>query len=234
MKRSDIIVAAAVVGVLAFMGLVPGALDIFASLSRRYGYGMSFVKFAILATFGECLALRLTTGRYSKPGFGLLPKMIVWGGLGMCINAAFTIFTAGTPHVLASFGLLPSVDGLSSGSLGTKAATAFTISCFTNIIFAPWMMTLHKITDTHIHDTGGTLAGALSPVDMAGILQRMDWGVMWGFVFKKTIPFFWIPAHTITFMLPAEFRILFAALLGIALGLILAFAGSKTPVRARA
>jgi hypothetical protein len=43
-------------------------------------------------------------------------------------------------------------------------------------------------------------------------------------VFKKTIPFFWIPAHTITFLLPADFRILFAAILGVALGIILAIA----------
>jgi hypothetical protein len=48
---------------------------------------------------------------------------------------------------------------------------------------------------------------------------------MWGFVFKKTIPFFWIPAHTITFLLPPDVQVLFAALLGIALGTILAVAG---------
>jgi len=51
--------------------------------------------------------------------------------------------------------------------------------------------------------------------------------VMWNFIFKKTIPFFWIPAHTITFLLPAEFRVLFAAVLGIALGLILAIGSQK-------
>jgi len=50
---------------------------------------------------------------------------------------------------------------------------------------------------------------------------------MWNFIFKRTIPFFWIPAHTITFLLPPEFRVLFAALLGIALGLILAIGGQK-------
>jgi hypothetical protein len=40
----------------------------------------------------------------------------------------------------------------------------------------------------------------------------------------KTIPIFWIPAHTITFLLPSEYRVLSAAFLSIALGTILAFA----------
>jgi hypothetical protein len=51
--------------------------------------------------------------------------------------------------------------------------------------------------------------------------------VQWNFVLKKTIPFFWIPAHTITFLMPADFRVLFAALLGIVLGVILAVANMK-------
>jgi hypothetical protein len=38
---------------------------------------------------------------------------------------------------------------------------------------------------------------------------------------------FWIPAHTITFMLPVSLRILFAAALGIVLGIILALASQK-------
>jgi len=46
-------------------------------------------------------------------------------------------------------------------------------------------------------------------------------------VYKKTIPFFWIPAHTISFLLPAAYRTLFAALLGVALGLILTIAVKK-------
>jgi hypothetical protein len=97
-----------------------------------------------------------------------------------------------------------------------------------NLVFAPVMMTAHKITDTHIIQTGGSVKGLFSPIPVASILKSMNWDVMWNFIFKKTIPFFWIPAHTITFLLPAEFRVLFAALLGIALGLILAIGGQKS------
>lgn len=227
MKRSDSIAVMTVAAVVAFMGLVPGALETFDALCKHHGYLMSFAKFAILATFGECLALRLVSGQYRTANFGVIPKMIVWGCLGLTIKAAFTIFATGTPHVLASFGLPVSATTLGTGPFGLKLITAFAISCFTNTIFAPWMMTLHKITDTHIHATGGTVAGLLRPFDMAGILKAIDWNVMWHFVFKKTIPLFWIPAHTITFMLPPEYQMLFAALLGMALGLILALANNR-------
>ena len=50
---------------------------------------------------------------------------------------------------------------------------------------------------------------------------------MWGFVFKKTIPLFWFPAHTVTFLLPPSGRVLCAALLGVALGVLLALAARK-------
>jgi hypothetical protein len=89
------------------------------------------------------------------------------------------------------------------------------------------MMTFHKITDTHILATGGTLSGLLKPIPFSKILAGLNWNVQWNFVFKKTIPFFWIPAHTITFLMPADFRVLFAALLGIVLGVILALANLK-------
>ena len=88
-------------------------------------------------------------------------------------------------------------------------------------------MTIHKITDTHILNTGGTLKGFFSPIDFRSIFVNLNWDVQWNFVFKKTIPLFWYPAHTITFLLPAEMRILFAALLGIVLGVLLSLASLK-------
>ena len=88
-------------------------------------------------------------------------------------------------------------------------------------------MTLHKITDTHILNTGGTLKGLFTPIPMGSILQNLNWQIQWNFVFKKTIPLFWFPAHTITFLLPEDLRVLFAALLGVALGVILAIAARK-------
>lgn len=109
----------------------------------------------------------------------------------------------------------------------SKLFVAFCISVFMNTFYAPVMMTLHKITDTHILNTGGTLGGLFTPIDFRGIITNLNWDVQWNFVFKKTIPFFWYPAHTITFLLPVDYQVLFAAILGIALGTILAMASLK-------
>ncbi|MDE7102493.1 MAG: hypothetical protein K2O37_06815, partial [Bacteroidales bacterium] len=65
-------------------------------------------------------------------------------------------------------------------------------------------------------------------IRMGEIMQGIDWKRQWSFVFKKTIPFFWIPAHTVTFMLPGEYQVLFAAFLGVVLGIILAFAAHQS------
>jgi len=48
------------------------------------------------------------------------------------------------------------------------------------------------------------------------------------FVLLKTIPFFWIPAHTLTFLLPKEYRIVIAAFLSVVLGVILALDDKNT------
>ena len=64
-------------------------------------------------------------------------------------------------------------------------------------------------------------------ISLPEVTDRIDWRGFIGFVVLKTIPFFWIPAHTVTFLLPPEYRILVAALLSIALGAILAYAKRK-------
>ena len=88
-------------------------------------------------------------------------------------------------------------------------------------------MTFHKVTDTHVLNNNGTLKGFLTPIKLGDIMASLDWKTLWNFTFKKTIPFFWIPAHTITFLLPTDFQVLFAALLGICLGVLLSIANVK-------
>ena len=231
MKKTDVLVLSGVALVLAPFFLVPGFFEGFRTLSASHGFALSFFKFALLATFGECLALRIVEQCWWREGFGLMAKALVWGFLGVGIKAAFIVFATGAPHVAADLGIPVSTGTLATGSFGLKLVTAFFISSFLNLIFAPIFMTLHKITDAHIHEKGGRLSDCLVPIDFARILGSLDWGVMWGFVFKKTIPLFWIPAHTVTFLLPPDLRVLFAAVLGVVLGVILAFANlsSKKP-----
>ena len=93
-----------------------------------------------------------------------------------------------------------------------------------NCFFAPMFMTLHKVTDTHILACGGKLSSLVTPIKFGETLASLNWKVQWSFVFKRTIPLFWIPAHTITFLLPADYQVLFAALLSVFLGLFLSIA----------
>ncbi len=199
----------------------------FKTATTQYPLIMSFVKFAILATLGEVIGLRISQGVYHKCGFGVLPRALFWGCTGVLIKIAFTIFAAGAPVVVDQY-LHKLPAGVLRGDLSAaKVATSFAISVTMNLMFAPLFMTLHKISDIHIEETGGTLNGYFTRIDFARILKQIDWSVMWGFVFKKTLPLFWIPAHTITFLLPTNLQILFAALLGVALGILLAFAGTS-------
>ena len=189
---------------------------------------MAFLKFAILSTLGEMLGCRISTGSYTTPTFGVVPRMVVWGILGMAISMAMTVFSAGIPVFITNMGGGALVaDFLSEGVSWGKFVVALAISVMMNTFFAPVFMTFHKITDAHIAECGGSVRALVTPIPMGRLIKSVNWDVQWGFIFKKTIPLFWYPAHTITFMLPGELRVLFAALLGVALGVILAIGLKK-------
>mgnify|MGYP001050244541 CR=1 FL=1 len=225
MKLKDLVFAGIFVLIFIPFFIFPEAFEWFKTMTREHGVLMSILKFAVLATLGECLGLRIKTGNYYYKGFGILPRAFVWGFLGMFIFFAFFIFKTGVSAMLEGvFGVEGSVAALKGDFTTTKLLTSFFVSAFLNIIFAPVMMTFHKITDSHIDRNGGKLLCLAKCIPMGQIMTDINWKVQWGFVFKKTIPFFWIPAHTITFILPGEFQVLFAALLGVVLGVILAVA----------
>ncbi|MDD4848885.1 MAG: hypothetical protein PHR53_09020 [Bacteroidales bacterium] len=223
MKKSDFVTLIIVLAVIGFFAFIPSAIAEFNRLTAAHGMLMSFVKFSILATFGEMLALRIKKGHYWEKGFGIVPRMLVWGVLGMCIAMAMIIFKGGTVGFLSYLGLEQAATWF-SGSIGWgKMLVAFCISVLMNTFFAPIFMTFHKITDIHIAETGGTLKGFFAtPLHIQETMaHKINWDIQYGFVFKKTIPLFWYPAHTITFLLPGNYQVLFAALLGVVLGLIL-------------
>ena len=212
--------AGGLLAVIAFLTL-PTTHNIFVESSKNHPLIMAFIKFFVLGTMGEVLGGRITAGEWKKP-VGLFWRAVVWGVLGIIIAMAFTIFSTGVTALIGG-GLLPMFAG---GSMGAKILTAFFISAFMNAIFAPVMMGFHKLTDTYIDLSGGKL-GNLSGVKLTEVIDTIDFQGLIGFVYFKTIPFFWIPAHTITFLMPPVYRVLMAAFLGIALGAILGFAKKK-------
>lgn len=218
MKKGDLLwtaVLAAFVSVL----LVPVTREAFVAATRAYPYLMGFAKVGILATMGELLAVRIVRGDWARP-VGLWLRALVWGLLGMSFVLTFEVFGAGAA-VAASKGLLPSFGGF-----GGQLVSALLTSTIINLCFAPTMMALHRVTDTYIDLADGRF-GALPGVRLADVVGRIDWYTFVSFVVVRTVPIFWIPAHTVTFMLPGEYRVLNSALLSIALGAILSFAKRK-------
>jgi len=226
-KRIDLYVLAGTVLFLLPFFVSETIYNFYVDFNANHGMVTSFIKFALLATFGEAIGLRIRTGNYNQPGFGLLPRAVVWGFLGLTIKLAFVLFATGVPAFLTYMGMENASQAIKSDFTVAKVLVAFSISLFMNIIYAPVMMTLHKVTDMHIMNNGGTLTCLIKPIHFGEILASINWKVQWSFVFAKTIPYFWIPAHTITFLLPADFQVLFAAVLSVALGIFLAVASLK-------
>ena len=225
MKKSDVITLLIVAAIICGFAFIPGAWAWFLTTTTNHGLLMSFFKFAILGTFGEMLSLRIREGVYLKKGFGLLPKLLIWGVLGVVIASAMTIFKTGTVKLLdGGFHFNGKAAEWFGGDLSWgKFFVALCVSVLMNTLFAPVFMTFHKITDIHIAETGGTLKGFFShPLNIQEKMsKKINWDIQYGFVFAKTIPLFWYPMHTITFLLPGTLQVLFAAFLGVALGVIL-------------
>jgi hypothetical protein len=229
MKKQDVYVLLGAILFFAPFFVFKAIYHCYEEINQQLPLVLAFFKFAILATFGEMLGLRIRTGKYNMPNFGILPRAVVWGFLGIWIAIAMSVFRSGVPVYLSKFQVFSGIcEAMTGGFSALKLWGAFCISVMMNTTFAPVFMTLHKITDTHIMQTGGTLTGFFSKkIHFTQIVSSLNWKVQWNFVFKKTLPLFWIPAHTLTFILPPNYQVLFAALLGVCLGVILSIAARK-------
>lgn len=223
MKFGDLIWGLLLVGITALL-VIPSTHAVFITLTKAHPYGMAFGKFLVLATMGELLAIRILAGKWSWPA-GTLWKGVVWGIIGILIALMFVVFSGGIGAAVAAK-LLP---GGTSWFM-TSLVWAFMIAAVMNYSFAPAFMAAHRISDVWID----ARFRDRQPLGVGEIISRVDWGTFIKFVVGKTVPYFWIPAHTITFILPPEYRVLMAAYLGIALGVILAYGRRKAPAPAQA
>lgn len=159
------------------------------------------IQFAILGTLGEIISFSLQKSRVSLPGNGwqMAGKILAWALLGIIIKYGFAGMK-GFTQALLDHGLLPAF-------LGSGIGWAFAVSVLTNILFGPQMMAFHRLEDNLI----------LGEKGFAGI-TRAWWTLIW----------FWIPAHTITFSLPADYQIGLAAVWSLVLGIILGSSKAKS------
>lgn len=170
-------------------------------------YVLAFIKFAILASLGEVIALSMRNKKFSIP-IKIGYKMLFWGLLGVAIAFMMGVFAAASAVILQT---------PKSPSFTQQLAFAFLTSVTMNLSFGPTFMVFHKHTDTYLdlkHEgcQNITLKAICNRIDYYGYIKNVLFG---------TIPTFWVPAHTIVFMLPSEFRIIVAAALSIALGILL-------------
>ena len=224
LKRKDMGFLSGVLLLGAMVFAVPDLMKIYTALNASHGLMVSFVKFAVLATAGEVLALRINCGIYYDAQFGLLSRIVVWGFLGIVLKLVFILFASGMQAVWRYLDLPVEMGFAQSGLTAARIAGAFSVSFALNMIFSPVLFVVHSITDEHIRRCRGHFRQFLGMIPVHDILKSLNWSVIWHFSIKKTVPFFWIPAHTIVFLLPSQHRLLAAAFLGLVLGVILAFA----------
>lgn len=211
--KKILIIAYVVLSLAGFAAIliIPASREVFKTLSSTHVYIMGFVKFAILATAGELLAVRLARGEWTLPSY-VWARFLIWGVIGVWITYMMKIFGAGV-DVLMQQGLLPHAQN----ALFNSFIKAFFISATMNLSFGPTFMALHKCSDTYLD----IRATGRKKIGLGLIIHKVDWERFASFTLLKTVPLFWIPAHTATFMLPAEYQVAAAALLSVALGIIL-------------
>jgi len=220
MKKGDYLWGFALMIWVAIL-VIPASRTAFISATEAHPYIGGFIKFFILATMGDLLGIRVLKGEWLIPK-GLFYRAIIWGIIGLMVTLVFTVYMGGAAAAQAS-GKLP--------FKGSDIAQAFFGSAIMNVTFGPMMMAFHRFTDMYI-DAG--YENNRGKVTISKLVDKIDWHSLVEFSWLKTCPYFWIPAHTIVFLLPGQYRVLVSAFLSVALGLLLAIAKKGKSVKAGA
>ena len=192
------------------MLVVPATRTVYLNVTGAHPYLGGFFNFAILATMGDLLACKISTGKWMF-NVSTIFKLLTWGFIGMAITLFFGIIANGVAD-LQKAGMLP----FAGTNFGSVFAHAFFTSALLNLSFSPAMFIFHKFIDTYINAKYNK-----KPSDINSLIESIDWKTFFKFTCFTTIPFIWIPCHTIVFLLPENIRVLVAAFLSIALGLVL-------------
>ena len=90
MKKGDFIwIAALLVWVIILV--VPSSRAVFISVTDAHPYAGGFIKFAILASMGDMLGIRVIKGEWTAPK-GLMYKALVWGIIGLMVQFWHRLF----------------------------------------------------------------------------------------------------------------------------------------------
>lgn len=200
--------------VLAFalVLIIPQSREVFKGLSANHPFVMGFVKFALLATAGELIAALISLSKPVAP-VKIVWRFMIWGLIGVWITFMMKVYSTAAVSLMAS-GMLPGGDSTFLRALYT--------SVMMNTTFGPTFMAIHKCTDKVLE-----LKAQKQKAKLDAVIGGIDWSKFVSFTIFKTVPLFWIPAHTVTFLLPSEYQVMMAAALSVALGVILSFGNKK-------
>lgn len=158
----------------------------------------AMIQFAILGTFGEVISQWVVRKSFKYP-FNLASTL--WKML------VWAILAIGIKYAFKGFtGFVEYLEAHAYLPALSKFGKAFSISAFMNMQFGITLVLLHRALDN-------------LP------LKHKNWSNLHKGIFS--LVWFWIPAHTITFMLPELYRIGLAALWSLVLGLILGLFNRK-------
>jgi len=222
MKWADFVWGAVMVCILAAL-VNPSSRAAIIGATIVHPYLMGIIKFSVLASMGELFAIRIIAGQWNIP-CGMVYRACFWGFVGFTLTAAVPVYASGVASAMQS--------GLLFGArFHLPVIRAFWTSVMMNATYGPVLMCAHRISDTYLDLAGGRLLN-LPSVKFDAVIATINWHSLFVVVIIRLLTFFWVPAHTITFLLPPEYRVLFAAILSFALGVLLAFFkryGAKSP-----
>lgn len=212
--KSILAIVYTLVAILSFVVilLIPVTREWFKGLSGAHPYIMGFIKFALLATAGELIAAYISNGKIVIP-CKIIWRFVIWGIIGVWITFMMGVYKTASAYLM--------VDGKLPG-VGNTPLFALYTSVLMNTSFGPTFMAVHKISDKMLE-----MAQNKEKLSLKNAVKGVDWSAFVSFTILKTVPFFWIPAHFITFLLPAEYQVIMAAALSIALGVFLSFGNRK-------
>ncbi len=167
-----------------------------------YPLTSAMLQFALLGTFGDVISRWIIEKRFFSPyNFQtIIFKILEWAALAVMIKYAFIGFHGFVENLITN-GYLPQLEGV---------AKSFTISLSMNLQFGPFLIIIHRLLDNFV-------------------IERVHKDSAWKNLDKSlySLLWFWLPAHTITFLMPQEFQIGLAAVWSLALGIILGFFNRK-------
>jgi len=173
-------------------------LNLYVNWVRTMPIISAMVQFAILGTFGEVISRWIRSKSFRYP---FTFALTLWK------MVVWAILAIGIKYAFKGFtGFVEFLEAHAMLPQLSVFAKAFAISAFMNLQFGLTLVLAHRALDNLPE-------------------KQKSWKNIHKSIFS--LVWFWIPAHTVTFMLPELYRIGLAALWSVVLGVILGFFSAK-------